>query len=93
MAGSARAVCSHQPQPAISSSASSAPQQLTNGNYRCVELLELIALQVGCDYSSVNDIHSSFRSGNSSANSAVQQSVNGLYRMVELLELITLELD
>ena len=74
-------------------SADSAPQQLVNGNYRTVELLELIALQLGCSYSDVNEVHSSFASGNRSAGSAVQQSVNGLYRTVELLELITLKLD
>ena len=50
-------------------------------------------MELGCSYSDVSEVHSSFTSGNRSANSAVQQSVNGLYRTVELLELITLELD
>ena len=75
------------------SSASSAPQQLVNGLYRNVELLELIALKMGCDYSDVSSIHSRLSRQDSSASSAVQQGVNGLYRSVELLELITLKLD
>ena len=40
-------------------SAKSAPQQIANGAYRCVELLEVIAYEVGVSSSTVSSIHSS----------------------------------
>ena len=74
-------------------SATSAPQQEANGAYRCVELLELIAMQVGGSSSTVSSIHSSYVRGNNSATSAPQQLANGLYRCVELLEVIAYARD
>ena len=65
--------------------ASSAVQQLTNGTYRTVELLELIAKKLGCNSSEISDIMSTYSYQNIVASSAVQQSVNGLYRSMELL--------
>ena len=73
--------------------AKSSPQQSVNGAYRCVELLVLIALQVGVPSSTVNSIHSTFVSSNNRADSAPQQEVNGLYRCVELLEAIAYALN
>ena len=72
-------------------SCDSAPQQQVNGTYRTVELLELIALKLGCSSSSVSSIMSSFSINNYSCKSAPQQVVNGTYRTVELLELIALK--
>ena len=74
-------------------SASSAPQQIANGAYRCVELLELIAAEAGVSSTTIQSIHSSFVSGNRSASSAPQQHANGMYRCVELLEAIAYALD
>ena len=71
--------------------ASSAPQQSANGLYRCVELLEAIAVSFGASSSDVESVHSSFVSGNLRASSAPQQEANGAYRCVELLELIAAE--
>ena len=71
--------------------ADSAPQQQVNGAYRCVELLEVWAYQVGVASGTVSDIHSSYVSGNRRADSAPQQLANGLYRGVELLEGMGLE--
>ena len=74
------------------SRAKSAPQQQVNGTYRTVELLEQIALKLGCNSSKVSSIMSTYTLTNSRADSAPQQAVNGSYRTVELLELIALKL-
>ena len=68
--------------------ANSAVQQQVNGFYRTVELLDLIARDMGINTSSVM---SSFSTQDILANSAYQQTVNGTYRTVELLDLIARE--
>ena len=63
-------------------------QQQLNGIYRTVQLLEKIALKLGCNSSKVSSIMSEFSYQNTMANNIYQQQLNGYYRTVELLNLI-----
>ena len=77
-------------------SCKSAVQQAVNGNYRTVEMLEIIAKELdtkGTYSSSISSVMTSFTLNNISCKSAPQQEVNGTYRTVEMLEIIAKELD
>ena len=65
-------------------------QQICNGSYRTVELLNAIATKMGCSTSS---IMSNFNYRDSMANNINQQICNGSYRSVELLNVIAKKLD
>ena len=60
-------------------------QQICNGTYRTVELLNILAKQKGCSTSS---IMSDFSHQDTMADNIFQQICNGRYRTVELLEVI-----
>jgi hypothetical protein len=60
-------------------------QQIVNGTYRTVELLNLIAEDEGISTSSVM---SDFSFRDTMSDNVYQQIVNGTYRTVELLNLI-----
>ena len=63
-------------------------QQIQNGTYRTVQMLELIAREFDCPSSSVDRVMSDFRHGDVMANKIYQQIQNGTYRTVQMLELI-----
>ena len=65
-------------------------QQICNGTYRTVELLNIIASQNGCSTSS---IMSDFSYQNTMSKNIYQQICNGTYRTVELLNLIAKKND
>ena len=65
-------------------------QQICNGTYRTVELLNLIAKKKGCSTSS---IMSDFSYQNTMSKNIYQQICNGTYRTVELLNLIAKKND
>ncbi len=60
-------------------------QQICNGTYRTVELLNILAKQKGCSTSS---IMSDFSYQDTVADNIFQQICNGTYRTVELLNII-----
>ena len=60
---------------------------------RCVELLELIALEYGCSAGETASIMADFNSFDSSASNIFHQQLNGHYRCVELLKLIANEIN
>ena len=62
-------------------------QQTQNGTYRTVQLLELIARQIGCPSSSVSNVMSDFRHYDIMSKNINQQIQNGTYRTVQLLEM------
>ena len=64
-------------------------QQIQNGTYRTVQLLEIMAKKMDCSYSSVNDVMADFRHNDVMADNIYQQIQNGTYRTVQLLEIIT----
>ena len=74
-------------------SCKSAPQQQVNGAYRCVEMLEIIAKEVGGSSSDISDVMYDYVMNNYSCDSAAQQAVNGFYRAVEMLEIVAEILD
>ena len=75
--------------------ANSAYQQIVNGTYRTVELLNLIAGKPISTFNrrgiNTSSVMSSFSTQDILADSAIQQAVNGTYRTVELLDLIARE--
>ena len=71
-------------------------QQICNGTYRAVELLEVIARILDEDDaygSTIRSIHSSYSHQDTIAKNIYQQICNGTYRSTELLEVIARELD
>ena len=62
-------------------------QQICNGTYRTVELLNIIAKQHGC---STSGIMSDFSHRNTMSDNIYQQICNGTYRTVELLNAIAM---
>ena len=71
-------------------------QQICNGTYRTVELLEVIARILDEDDaygSTIRSIHSSYSHQDTMAKNIYQQICNGTYRSTELLEVIARELD
>ena len=70
--------------------ASNINQQICNGTYRTVELLNIIAQQHGC---STGSIMSDYSYHNTMASNINQQICNGTYRTVELLNLIARKND
>lgn len=68
-----------------------AAQQVSNGFYRCYDMLRLIIQELdetGAHSSALRSINSTYESNDRYSQSAPQQSVNGSYRCVELLEVL-----
>ena len=68
-------------------------QQIQNGTYRTVQMLEVIARKFGCPSSSIDRVMSDFRHGDTMANNIYQQIQNGTYRTVQMLEVIARKLN
>ena len=76
--------------------ASNIYQQICNGTYRTVELLEVIAYELdtkGVYSSTISSIHSTFSRQDTRSGNIYQQICNGTYRSTELCEVIAYLLD
>jgi hypothetical protein len=62
-------------------------QQIQNGTYRTVQLLEIIANRLKSS-SATASVMSDFKHYDTMANSIFQQIQNGTYRTVQMLEII-----
>ena len=73
-----------------------AAQQVSNGFYRCYDMLWLIIQELdenGVHTSALNSINRTYNHNETMSQSAPQQSVNGSYRCVELLEVLIRHFD
>lgn len=78
------------------SSASNINQQILNGRYRTVQMLEIIAYELdtsGKYAEYIANVMDTLQKNDSSASNINHQILNGAYRTVQMLEIIAYELD